>query len=114
MPTPRLPKFVSTWPSVAIGDGEIGIERDRLLEERRGGFLALGGARLRSQAVGFQRFQRRGGGLFDRRVEFLNGGERFAELSANIFGCIAERAEDVIFVGGFGVWRWRAFRRMRS
>ena len=73
-----------------------------MFEERHGGFFALGGARLDSQAVGFQRFEGRGGGFFNGRVEFLNGGEGFAELSAKFFGGFAERAEDVIFVRGFG------------
>ena len=84
------------------GHGEIGIEGDGLLEEGRGGFLAFIRAGLHAEAVGFEGFEGGGGGFVDGRIEFLNGGERFAEFAADICGGLAESGEDVIFILGFG------------
>ena len=84
------------------GHGEIGIEGDSLLEEGSGGFLAFIGAGLHAEAVGFEGFEGGGGGFVDRRIEFLDGGEGFAEFAANVFGGLAEGGEDVIFILRFG------------
>ena len=96
-------------PQVGIGHREIRIERDGLLEKWNRLPFAFVGARLQAQTVVFQCLQRRGAGLGDRRVVFLNRRQRFTQFSANVFGGLAQRVQDVIFVRRLGGYRRQRF-----
>jgi hypothetical protein len=62
-----------------IGDGEIGVEFNRHLIRRDGFRLPALKPLLVAFGVGLQGSERRGGCLFDRGIEFLNGDPRFIQ-----------------------------------
>ena len=56
-----------------------------------------------SKSVGAKGLERRRGRLTERRIQFLNGAERFAEPGAHGGGRLVEGGEHMVFIGGLGL-----------
>ena len=67
------------------------------MEQRHSGDQISFSEVLSSQAVGLEGFERRRRRLLQRRVQLLQRADRFAQLSAQISGRLAERFQDSLF-----------------
>ena len=91
-------------PQFSPRDGKIWIKFDGALVMGNGALVIevlVGGV---AEAIGLQSFERRSGGLLQRRGEFLNGRQRLAQLASETGGGFVEGLEDLFFALGFSLF----------
>src|SRR5207244_2234619 len=91
-------------PQFSPRDGKIWIKFDGALVMGNGALVIevlVGGV---AEAIGLQSFERRSGGLLQRRGEFLNGRQRLAQLASETGGGFVEGLEDLLLAFGFGLF----------
>ena len=98
---PLLRKIVIGHAQGGMRHGEVGIELDGAFEVGNGlrvfKSLMLGLAK----AEGLQGFERRRGGLFERRGELLHRADGLAQLAPQAGSGLVERLEDLLLALGF-------------
>src|SRR5712664_4741653 len=95
------------------GGGEIGIKLNGALQMRECVSLIESIMEAVAEAEFLEGFQRRGGGLFERRGELLHAGEGFAEFLAEVGGGFVERLENLFLACGFGLLTSEGIARLR-
>ena len=80
-----------------VRESEVGIQLDGVFQELNGLNVSLRVGRTTTKTVSLQRFEGRSRGLLDRRIEFLNRGQRLSEPCSNSRGHYAQDVQHVLF-----------------
>src|SRR5208283_5626162 len=86
-----------------VSECETRVEFDGLLIKRNSRSIPGSHVKLETRTEGFQGFQRRGGRLFERSIEFLHRAQRLAQIVTNVRSCLSQSVEHVTLLARLGL-----------
>src|SRR5271157_4393732 len=85
-----------------VSECEMRVEFDGLLIKRNSRSIPGSIMNLKTRTERFQGFQRRGGRLFERSIEFLHRAQRLAQFVTNVRSCFAQCIQHMVLVARLG------------